>query len=447
MTTNNRTEILLEFFTYLDTCNVEYCVVGDPEKLPQIIPSDIDIVIYNKDLINIHNIVSSFAQTHQLQFPQVLQHEQTCFYFVLSFRNNEEKIEYLHPDICGDYFRNGKLFVTAQALLADRQKALTKSGEDKGFYVPSPPMEFLYYLIKKIDKGILENKHLDHLRDQFSQDPEQCERNIAQLWAPAEVKNIINCLKLNDLATLRRILPQLQQVLSRKCRPTLQQKWLELQRKVSRVIHPTGLVVGLLGPDGCGKSTVGDLLIEELKPVFRGVSRFHLRPDLFGRKKHDNGQVVVDPHGEKARGLLMSICKLFFFLTEYLGGYLLKIRPLQVRSHLVVFDRYFHDILIDPIRYRFGAPMWLARFCSLFIPEPDLFIIFDAPADIINGRKQEVPLAETERQREAYLAFAQNKGNCIVINTDQPIANSVADVCGKVLNYMEDRLQARTGVS
>lgn len=45
----------------------------------------------------------------------------------------------------------------------------------------------------------------------------------------------------------------------------------------------TGFSVGFTGPDGSGKTTVIDLLLDRLAPVFRTAYKYyHFRPALFG---------------------------------------------------------------------------------------------------------------------------------------------------------------------
>ncbi|PKG82548.1 hypothetical protein CXF85_13785 [Colwellia sp. 75C3] len=197
-----------------------------------------------------------------------------------------------------------------------------------------------------------------------------------------------------------------------------------------------GLLITFLGPDGAGKTTVGDGLAEAIKSSFNGVERFHLRPSSFS-SKNNTVTVVENPHEQSVRGVVPSIAKLIYFIVDYFVGNITKINHLKRKSYLVIFDRYFHDLLIDPIRYRYGAPMWLAKLASYFIPKPDLFIIFDAPTEIIQARKKEVSFEETERQRQAYLAFAKTEPNCIVIDTSVGIDESVRAASTAVFNYIE----------
>lgn len=445
MTINSRTECLQSLFAYLQSKNIYYCVVGDTSEIPFAIPSDIDIVINHFHFNFIKDTIISFAKERHVQFIQLLQHEQTSLYFVLTWINDTSHIVYLHPDICSDYFRNGKLFLTADELLNGRRMAVTENGTKKGFFVPNPEMEFIYYLIKKIDKGDISKDQFGHLQDQFKQCPRQCLTKMYQFWPQKEAKNVSTWIQEDNLTALQIAIPRMRQMLAKKCRPTVKERWREFLRKISRVLYPTGLVVAFLGPDGCGKSTIGEQLKEELAPAFRKISHFHLRPNLLeGRKSSENGP-VTNPHDQDPRGCIVSIAKLLYFLLDYTGGFWKKTRPLKVRSHLVMFDRYFHDILIDPVRYRYGAPMWAARLISWLIPKPDLFLVLDAPAETIQKRKQEVSLAETKRQRKSYLAFAHREKNCIVVNTDQPIEEAVSIARKAIFNYMEKRLQKRMG--
>jgi len=126
-------------------------------------------------------------------------------------------------------------------------------------------------------------------------------------------------------------------------------------------------------------------------------------------------------------------------------GYFLTVWPLMVRNGFIIFDRYYYDLLLDPRRYRYGAPMWLARFVSYLVPKPDLIIILDAPVNIIHARKQEVTEEQTECQRLSYREFAELEENCKVVSADQPIEKVVSDVNKMILNYMSKRTGHRIG--
>ena len=129
----------------------------------------------------------------------------------------------------------------------------------------------------------------------------------------------------------------------------------EIARRRRRWFEPTGIFLVVLGPDGVGKSTLVGRLIEQLGPTFRRHRVFHFRPMLIA-PQDETGVPTIDPHGVPPRGAIGSMARLLGLFADYWLGYLVLTRPLVARSGLVVFDRYFHDILIDSRRYRYGGP-------------------------------------------------------------------------------------------
>jgi len=95
---------------------------------------------------------------------------------------------------------------------------------------------------------------------------------------------------------------------------------------------------------------------------------------------------------------------------------------------LVICDRYYHDILIDPKRYRYGGPISVARLIGQLMPQPDLWVLLDASTEVLQARKQEVSKEETSRQRLAYLAFAKAQKSYVVVDASQTLDNVIADV-------------------
>src|SRR5439155_20668624 len=80
-------------------------------------------------------------------------------------------------------------------------------------------------------------------------------------------------------------------------------------RRIRRWLQPTGIFLVVLGPDGVGKSTLVEQLVEKLGPAFRRHRVFHFRPELT-KPQVETGLRVTDPHGNPIRGTLGSVARL-----------------------------------------------------------------------------------------------------------------------------------------
>ena len=179
----------------------------------------------------------------------------------------------------------------------------------------------------------------------------------------------------------------------------------------------------ILGPDGAGKSSVIHGLLDIFSHEGYVIKVRHLKPFLFIPQRGEPSAIVVDPHGRPPRSSLFSVAKIIVWLFEewYVNCF-------QDRNEtLLICDRYYHDLLIDPKRYRYGGPPWVAKMVGWLIPQPKLWVLLDAPAQVLQARKHEVPLNETARQRLAYLAFVRDHRNYVIIDASQSLDNVIAD--------------------
>jgi thymidylate kinase len=214
-------------------------------------------------------------------------------------------------------------------------------------------------------------------------------------------------------------------------------------RRVRRWLTPTGIFLVILGPDGVGKSTLVGQLIEQLGPAFRRHRVFHWRPMLIA-PQDETGIPTLDPHAVPPRGRLSSAVRLLGFFADYWLGYIVLTRPLVARSGLVLFDRYFHDILIDSRRYRYGGPKWLPRILVPLVPPPDLlFLVLDADDGVILSRKREIDPSELRRLRAAYQQLSASHPSAGLIRTDNGVDRSLEDASRTIAEYMFQRFVLR----
>lgn len=202
--------------------------------------------------------------------------------------------------------------------------------------------------------------------------------------------------------------------------------------------HSGGLWLAFFGPDGAGKSAVIQELTGRLARSSGGITRFHFRPRF--RSRGMDREPVTDPHAQPPRGNLVSLGKLVYWLLDCWLGYLLTIRPAASRSQIVIFDRYLPDILIDPARYRLPVScMWFARMVARLGPRPDLCILLDVRAEVVQQRKKEVPLSESQRQRAGYLTMFRGLPDTFIVSAGCPVEEVAQQVAAAIFSFCVNR--------
>jgi thymidylate kinase len=159
--------------------------------------------------------------------------------------------------------------------------------------------------------------------------------------------------------------------------------------------------IAFLGCDGSGKSAVIQGLKTKLEQDGHRVTLGHWRPKALDASS-DSSQSADDPHGKPKRGFVASVLKLGWLWLNWWIAWFRSLRA-ESRSGFVLFDRYHGDLLVDPSRYRYGGPMWLAKLVCRIMPRPDQVIFLDAPTEVLLARKQEVFEESLKTSRRKYL--------------------------------------------
>jgi len=434
-----RRSMFLDFCALLESSQIDYVILAGHASYPDRINSDVDFLISRSDLNRVISLLCRAGSIPGARLLQILEHETSARYFVFAMQFGSH-LAFLHPDAAASVRKNARLRLTSeQALSSRRWKAA-------GFWIPSPAVEFEYYFVKRTEKIALQTRHLASLQGLFREDPAGCTSALVRLLGKEHGARVADRIGEGDIdwfaahgPTLHEWVmdaPQLEGLAAR-----LRNRCAEALRVLRRVARPTGLVIAVLGPDGSGKTTVLDHLGRELAPAFRRVRRYHLRPH-FGSTRP--GTVVTDPHGKAPRGWVLSTAKMAMFVYDYLWGWARTIWPDTVRSTLVLFDRYFHDMLVDPARYRLPKAFPVARWLAPLIPAPHMWIVLTAPAPTLLARKNELTEAAAQSLDAAYRSLAATMPDVVLIDTSQPIADVLGQTVEAVCNHLEARMRVRS---
>lgn len=264
-----------------------------------------------------------------------------------------------------------------------------------------------------------------------------CRRNglqLAHYW-PSENGELFTLSWVN--AQQR---PEFFSLLVRTRRSTMRSSWLH--RTVLRLLHwrePAGLLIACLGPEGSGRVNVIEHLSAHPLAPFLQAHIMDLRP-------HMMRPVPVNPESKTPRGRLGTFAKLMMFVADYWLGYWLQIRPKLVRSTLVVSNRYFDDILVDPRRYRIGKPHAFARWLLPWIPRPELWLVFDVASEVLQTRTRQVAAEEAARLRGEYRKVLRRREDVVVLDASQPIGEVSAEAERAIVSLLARRTARRLGL-
>lgn len=215
--------------------------------------------------------------------------------------------------------------------------------------------------------------------------------------------------------------------------------WQQALDRWRRWREPSGLLIACLGPDGSGRSHVVERLGAQPLAPFAHAHIMDLRP-------HMMRPVPVEPESRVPRGRLGTFAKLMMFVADYWLGYCWQIRPKLVASTMVVSNRYFDDILVDPGYYRIDRSRRLARWLLPWIPRPELWLVFDIPSEVLQTRTREVAAEEAARLRNEYRKVLRRREDVVVLDAEQPIDDVYAEAERAIVAQLARRTARRLGL-
>jgi thymidylate kinase len=399
--------------------------------LPHTVTSDLDMAIDPDDACKFTAVCRELA--HRGYFPvQCLNYARGSNYIVFAWFDGFE-LRTVALDVISEHRRSGLVLCRGPELIRERHYC-------GGFWAAAPETEFSYLLAKKVLKGSIKPRQelrLKELAEALGRPrAEQLAGRLFGTRAAGEVVRL--CLAGEGRAIIRRFHSQLWFTVFLRNPQKAISSWLsEVPRVYRRWQCPSGLLLAVMGVDGAGKSTLLAELGRQAANCFRRQLSLHWHPTLRGGNPPN-----TDPHGQPVRGSALSVVYLLMHLLDCWTAYALQVRPVLARSGLVLFDRYFHDVLVDPKRYRYGGPMAIARAICALCPKPHLVLALDASESIVRARKDEVSEEERSRQRQQYLALANRLPNPSVIDAGRPLIEVAAAANSVVVQHLALRLSA-----
>jgi thymidylate kinase len=185
-------------------------------------------------------------------------------------------------------------------------------------------------------------------------------------------------------------------------RPSLRERAGDLRDRIGGLWTRRGIGVAIIGPDGAGKTTLVNALIESLpfptRAIYMGLTGGRL------------------PQADRLRipGLVFT-ARLALVWARY--GLSLYHRA---RGRIVLFDRYLLDAAVPSGRQLRPLARFSRRVQGAACPRPNLVLLLDAAGATMHGRKHEYDPARLESWRRAYQRLERSVPSLEVIDAEQP---------------------------
>ena len=198
------------------------------------------------------------------------------------------------------------------------------------------------------------------------------------------------------------------------------------------------LLVAIFGPDGSGKSTVADNIQAALLLASTPSERHHWRPrKLASLKSAIDPKPCSSPDNLPQRGLLLSIFCYFYFYFDFFSFGLFNIKLNCGTKRVIIYERYFYDIIFHPRRYMLKNTPILGKFLSRLTIQPDLTIVLTGNPDIIHRRKPELTTKEIFRQTSIMKSSLSVLCNAVFFNVDNQSPQEISD---KIITLINNKI-------
>lgn len=383
---NKSSELINKVLQYLNT-NVEYALLRNYEGLPDNNRSrDIDIIISNSELLKHKKAILDIIIDSNWKIFTYLDNSRLVTYVCGLI--DGDSVELVQWDFFTHTSIHGVYLMEAKELLKNRSF-------NGSLYHVSKEDEFLdKYLYNRSVGAKYPEKYLS-VRDHVATNEYVCNK-LKETFGISDIEILDKTsgkrlmlrafwggFKRNPVKAIFRV---------------ARAEWYYVKNYTLSNVGPS---IGFTGPDGSGKTTVIDKLIDRMSSVFEKATVYmHFRPLIIpniGEVAHSSGvkrdvdRDYSNPHRGGKTGILSSVIRLCYYSTDYILGYFIKVKPSCKITRLVIFDRYFTDVIADSRRSRIHLNLkFLYWFGRAFIPSLDYNILLTADADVILARKQEL---------------------------------------------------------
>jgi thymidylate kinase len=430
-----QSQTIKALFSELDQKKIDWMVFRNFEGLPDNNDSkDVDLLIRRTHIAKAITVL--FATMKKMGYTRYTFDRFQCIWCYSFFKRVGSKWISIKVDLFyGLIFRGSETLSFSQIY--------DSSVIYHGFRVPNPVMDsFMLWIKPVMTGGVVKDKYVDRILKSAKNDEflELIEKTF-NARVLNEAKKYLVADEICNSACLQHKMRRISWLKSFRRHPITVLKdvvmhyLLEVVRRLKR---PSGMITALLGPDGVGKTTIIEKILDEIPDVFikdiEKIRVFHFRPNILPNlkkllNKHydESKENFNNPHRATPDNKINSLFRIIYYWIDYvLGSY--KIRKACVDGNIVIFDRYSYDFIVDPLRARISLSDKLISAFMLHVPLPDKAFVLCASPEAIYSRKQELEFEEITRQIDQYKLLAGKRREMVLIDADRSPGDIVDDI-------------------
>lgn len=437
-------EILSKYFKLLEQNNINYCVIGNYEQLPEYTTNDVDFWVENTE--EAEQLLLSLSKDLNVKLymqNKTANGSNNYFYYKYS----DKSIEIIKLDLMSETAYKSIVPLVSSDFIKNNRKKY------KNFYVANEFVEGIMHLFYPLVAfGIVKEKYRNKIFNLIKQN--LFREQIIKMLGKTEGEILIAHIEDSSWTKIEKNFKKIRKIFILQLFSTLNITRLKIifnfiKTIIKRIFNKNGLVISFTGIDGAGKTSIKEYFLNNGDKFFtKGrIKEFYWRPFLLPRLAkvvHSSGQKeVFNNSGRRVikKSILKNYIKYFYYLLDFVLG---KIKYFK-ESHtggLIIFDRYHFDNIIYPERFGFTVKKNLMRFFDKWIvPQPDLVFYLTANTQTLYKRKYEIDINEINKQKSIYKEEILNRGDVITLSTDGNFDDTKQEILLLCLEYMTNRIK------
>lgn len=425
---SNRACFIHDFEQFLD--GVEHAFLKFNAKSLKFLPesSDLDLAIEQSSVLE----TVKFCKNHRM----VKRSRSVKKSFMTSLELFFVDGRYLSIDLIHDFRRKWIQFMDIRELLYFSSK------NRDGICVPALEHDLEYALLfYTLNGATVPKKYLDFFERASKEDQLRALRYFQRkyLLTHPNIQSLLSSFKLSQSAFELYFLKQS----SFAPLNSIKSRWNYLMDTFKEKIGKRGFMLTVSGVDGVGKSTIIEILKEQLELKYRkDVVLMRHRPKVLpilstfkygSAKRAESHATHLNPNEVSKKSVLGSYARFFYYYVDYvIGQFYIHVRYVW-GGKIVLYDRYYFDLINHPQRTNLSVNRNFAKWLYRPIIEPEMNIFLNASPQEITKRKQELTQHQIKQLSGKYLSLfrefsRRNSSSRYVVHRNDNLYTTVSDI-------------------